>query len=355
MYPSSERRFLAINYFTIISLFVLILAGGVVRSTGSGMGCPDWPKCFDRVIPPTSISQLPIGYQDKFVAKRAAKNVRFAKMLVFFGFTQTADKLRNDKASLEPEEFNAAKTWTEYINRLIGVVTGFLLLGCAIMSITYLRSRKRIFFLSGINVLLVVFQAWLGSIVVSTNLLSWIVSVHMLVALGIVAISIYTFFQARVLRDRGLLANQKPGPIKIVTSFALFLTVIQIVLGTEVRESVDAVSQTMNQMNRSEWVQNVGTMFNIHRDLAILVVIVNFTLLVLIRSKYLGNSYQFKFVTYALFLVVIQIIVGLTLAYMPLPPVSQALHIVVASLVFGAQYYLLLLLKQNKLYKTRFR
>jgi cytochrome c oxidase assembly protein subunit 15 len=355
MYPSSERRFLAINYFTIISLFVLILAGGIVRSTGSGMGCPDWPKCFDRVIPPTSVSELPIGYEDRFVEKRVKKNLRFAEVLDFLGFTEIANRVRNDKSNQEPEEFNAAKTWTEYINRLIGVITGFFLLACSIMSLTYLRSRKRIFFLSGINVLLVVFQAWLGSIVVSTNLLSWIVSIHMLVALAIVAISIYTFFQARVLRDRNLLANQKPGPIKIVTVFALFLTILQIIMGTEVRESVDAVSLAMNQMNRAEWVQSVGLMFNLHRDLAIVVVIVNFTLLVLIRSKYLGNSYQFKFVTYALFLVVVQIIVGLTLAYMPLPPVSQALHIVVASLIFGAQYYLLLLLKQNKLYKTRFR
>ncbi|MBC7915591.1 MAG: COX15/CtaA family protein [Pyrinomonadaceae bacterium] len=353
MYPSTERRFLAINYFTIISLFVLILAGGVVRSTGSGMGCPDWPKCFGRVVPPTDQAQLPEGYQKQFTEERIKKNLRFAKSLESLGFNETANRIRADESFLKPEEFNAAKTWTEYINRLIGAITGFLLLGCTIFSLPYLNTRKRIFFWSGINLLLVVFQAWLGSIVVSTNLLAWVVTLHMLVALAIVAISIYTFFQARVIRERSLLANQKAGFIRTITSIALFVTIIQVVLGTDVRERVDAVAQSMDNLNRSEWVQTVGLSFSLHRDLAVLVVLLNVILLVLIRRKYLGNSYQFKFVTYTVFLVVIQIILGFTLSYLGLPPVSQALHIVVACMVFGAQYYLLLLLKQNKLYKSR--
>ena len=353
MYPSSERRFLVVNFISIIVLFVLILAGGVVRSTGSGMGCPDWPRCFDQVVPPTHVSQLPDNYEDKFVHKRVEKNNRFANSLEFLGFKKMAQQIREDKSILQPEPFNARKTWTEYVNRVIGVVTGFLLIICAILSITYLKSRKRIFVLSLLNLVLVIFQGWLGSIVVSTNLLAWIVTVHMLIALGILAISIYTYFQARILRERSLLGNQDPGAIRILTIIALWLSIFQIALGTDVREQIDAIASAMNNFDRADWVSQVGFEFNLHRDLAVLVFVFNFILLILIRRKYMGSTYHFRYMTYVILLIVVQIVTGFTLAHFALPPVAQAAHILLASLVFGAQYYLLLLLKQNKLYKSR--
>lgn len=166
MFPAAEKRFIRSNFITIVVLFLVIVAGGVVRSTGSGMGCPDWPKCFNRIIPPTDVSQLPVGYEEHYITGRAKKNERFAKMIEFFGYRDLATKIRHDKSILEHEEFNVAKTWTEYANRLVGVVAGFCLLFTAIYSFTYIKSKRSIFIWSVVNVFVVVVQAWLGSIVV---------------------------------------------------------------------------------------------------------------------------------------------------------------------------------------------
>lgn len=348
MYPSSEKRFLAINYFSVIALFLLILAGGVVRSTGSGMGCPDWPKCFDQFIPPTDVSQLPANYQKKYVDRRVQKNERFAKILDLLGYGDLAYRIRNDRNVLMPEEFNAAKTWTEYVNRLLGALVGLFLIICVIASATYLKSRKRIFFWSLFNLILVGFQGWLGSIVVSTNLLAWVVTVHMLIAVAIVAISIYTYYEARALRDKSILTNISSGWVMMLAYIGIILTVIQITLGTEVREQIDFIS-AMDPLNRYEWISKVGANFIYHRDLAILVIIVNAVSFVMIRKRYPAFGYQYKYISYVLLLIVLQLVTGILLSYMGLPPFAQALHILLATLVFGTQFYLLLLLKKSRI------
>src|ERR1700712_486892 len=134
---ASKIRFQKTNLITIVLLFLLILAGGIVRSTGSGMGCPDWPKCFGQYIPPTDVSELPKDYKQKYVAGRLEKNQKFANTLDIFGYGDLARRIREDKSILVPEEFNAAKTWTEYVNRLIGAASGIFLLLTAVYAFSY--------------------------------------------------------------------------------------------------------------------------------------------------------------------------------------------------------------------------
>jgi cytochrome c oxidase assembly protein subunit 15 len=335
-----KKRFQNINIATILSLFVLILAGGVVRSTGSGMGCPDWPKCFDQYIPPTDVSQIPKDYKEKYVAKRVAKNQRFAHTLDVFGFSDLSDRIRNDKSILLPEDFNAAKTWTEYINRLVGVITGFLLLFSAAYSFAYLKDKKRIVAASIFNLLLVGFQGWLGGIVVSTKLVAWIVTVHMLLALAILAISIYTYQAAR-LNNSSNRVTVKPF-LRLVAFASLALSIIQITFGTEVRERIDAIAGKLQGQARESWLGDVGAIFANHRDLAILVLVVNVMLYALIRRAFNRHSVQQQVMSFSFLMIMLQIVTGIVLSYDGLPPAAQAVHIVLASLVFGAQFYLML-------------
>ncbi|MBB5396335.1 heme A synthase [Mucilaginibacter sp. AK015] len=336
---ASGNTFLKVNLITIIVLFVLILAGGVVRSTGSGMGCPDWPKCFGRYVPPTNITELPANYKKVYADKRLAKNQKFAKMLDVFGYSQLAVRIRNDRSILVPEEFNSARTWTEYVNRLIGAVSGVLLLLCAIFSFRYRKTSKLIVALSIFNVLLVGFQGWLGSIVVSTNLVAWIVTVHMLIALAILAISIATYHMAKV---QGRYKVQRKPFVAIVTVVVLAISILQITFGTEVRERIDAVAGHLEGSYRESWVTRAGDIFAQHRDVAIIVLLANLVLYVLIRKGFNRHSIQQQLMSFAFLMIMLQIVTGIFLSYWALPPFAQASHIVLASLLFGAQFYLLL-------------
>lgn len=344
MYPPAEKRFLFVNKLTIISLFLVITAGGVVRSSGAGMGCPDWPKCFGQVIPPTHVSQLPEGYEEVYIEGRKVKNQRFSRMLDALGMSQLADQIRHDPSILVHEEFNAVKTWTEYVNRLFGVLAGFCLLLLAFFSFTFFKSKRLIFVLSVVNVFLVGFQGWLGSIVVSTNLMPWLITVHMVLALVIVGVSIYTYFKVRAMRDKDLLINRSSQGIKWVAAVSLALILYQVVLGTEVREHIDHISSLPEVPDRSAWIGMLGSVLTYHRIVAYVSAVVALVLFFLIRTQFAKGTHQSFYSNVVLILVFLQFVTGYGLYHFNVPPVAQTSHLVLASLLFGAQYYLMLLL-----------
>ena len=351
MISRSEQRFIRINLITIIVTLLVILAGGIVRSTGSGMGCPDWPKCFDRYIPPTDISQLPANYKEKYVAGRIKKNEKFAKYLESMGKKELADSIRHDQTISVPEEFNPAKTWTEYLNRLAGVLAGIFLFLTAAYSFIYKKTAKRIIVLSVLNVFVVGYQAWLGSIVVSTNLMQWVVTVHMLLALVILAISIYTYNYAKQLHKEPLVIMYRIAWLKGFMFFTLAVSIAQIILGTEVREAIDVIAKSLLFNERNTWISKVGSVFNYHRDLAILVVISNGIIYKMVIDRFSGKAAPLLTARFILLTLLIQVLSGFILAYISLPPFAQALHILFSTMLFSLQFYLFLLVYRTRTYK----
>lgn len=346
MYPQAEKRFIKINLITIIALFLVISAGGIVRSTGSGMGCPDWPKCFNRIIPPTDISQLPDGYEQYYVEGRVKKNLRFANVIEFLGFPEKANDIRHDESITQHEEFNVAKTWTEYANRLVGVCSGILLILCALLSYSYIKKKPSIFIWSLANLFIVMFQGWLGSIVVSTNLTPWVITVHMLLALFIVAISIYTYYQATTLRNSTVLVNHEFKGIKLLAGFSLLFLLLQIVFGTEVREAIDALNYA--GVLRNKWIEQVGQYYFIHRIAAYVSLGLIVLLFLIIKSRFNPSSVQSRFAWILLSLMLIQMASGIILARFSVPAFAQTIHLIIASMLFGAHYYLMLLTNKLK-------
>ena len=89
------------------------------------MGCPDWPKCFGTWVPPTSVDQLPENYEEEYIVKRKVKIAHLADVLVNMGMTNKAEVLLSTtKEDYATEPFNVRKTYTEYVNRLWGALTG---------------------------------------------------------------------------------------------------------------------------------------------------------------------------------------------------------------------------------------
>ena len=257
-----------------------------------------------------------------------------------------AERIRSDESILQHEEFNAAKTWTEYVNRLVGAMTGVLLFLCAFFSFTFFKTKRSIFVWSVINVIAIGYQAWLGSIVVSTNLMPWIITVLLLLALVILGISIYTYFKARSLRDKDLLINHTSRGIKLLAVFSLILIVIQVAIGTGVREEIDLISASGNVPDRGEWLDQIGQVFDIHRSLAVVSAIAIVLLFFVVRSRFAANTHQSRFTNILLLLLVLQLISALLLGYFDVPPFAQTAHLVLGCLLFGTQYYLVLLLSK---------
>ena len=351
MMSKAESRFVKLNFIAIVVTLLLILAGGIVRSTGSGMGCPDWPKCFDQYIPPTSVSQLPANYQQKFVAERIKKNNRFADYLETFGKHTLADSIRKDQTILTPEVFNPAKTWTEYVNRLLGALTGVILVVIAIASFSYAKRAPRIVVLSVFNLFLVSYQGWLGSIVVSTNLAQWIVTLHMFLAVVIIAILVYVYHYTKYIDKEPSVIMAKLPWLKGFLFLSLAVSMVQIMLGTEVREQIDVVAKSLSFTGRNSWVSKVGEVFTQHRDLAALVLVINIVVYKMVIDRFNGKAEPLRMAKWMVGTLVLQIATGITLSYISLPPISQSLHVLVAVLLFCIQFYLYLLIYRTKTYK----
>lgn len=330
------ENFRRLARITLILLFVVIFAGGFVRMTGSGMGCPDWPKCFGKIIPPTSIEELPNDYKNVYLEKRKIKLERFINLLQKIGFDDTANKLKNEEKILASEDFNPQKTWTEYINRLSGAITGIFVVFTFIASFLYKEKKRVVQILCGLQLFVIIFQGWLGAIVVATNITPWVLTIHMLLALLLISIQLLIIFLTQYKTINTQLISFTG--VRWFLLLGLVLLIIQIIFGTQVRQELDILLVQLYNISRLEimhqLIQNGGWII-IHRSFSILIL----AIYVFVFIKNLTLRPGFEKINYLFVIILIEIIIGIILTYVGLPRFAQLLHLLISCFLYGIAFY----------------
>lgn len=325
---------------SLITVYAVILAGAMVRMTGSGMGCPDWPKCFGYYIPPTDVEQLTWKPGKTFESGQVI--IKDEALWVAKHDTQASETFNyNDWREYTKHDyaiFNPMHTWIEYINRLCGAISGFTVLFMAFLSIKFLKSRPRLFWLAWLSVFLMGFQAWLGATVVYSVLNPLRITLHMLVALVIVALLIYLKYQTKT-HDTQISSKG----FKVAALSSIVLSLIQVASGTQLRQFVDVKVKEFGYDNMHQILNDPTFVFYFHRSFSILV----FALAFWMWKENKKRNFGFNQVNWIFGFILFEVATGIAMAYFDFPFGSQAIHLLIASILFGFQYDLYLKTSQK--------
>lgn len=333
-----ENSFKMSVKISLILVYLVIAAGSIVRMTGSGMGCPDWPKCFGYWIPPTERTQLDWKPGHQYTKGQViilneelrVANGNFESSKIFsdrnWGFYT-----QHDYAIFDPYE-----TWIEYLNRLLGVVAGLAVLIMTILSFWKWKKNISHALISVLILLGMGFQAWLGKTVVDSNLAPYRVSLHMGMALLIVLGLVFLLFS----NQKKAISIPRNITLKVLAWFAVLLTLFQIGLGTQVRQFVDL------QMDEppGQWLDPAPIKFYVHRTFSLVVLGVHLILFWILRKM----KRNVKVFNQILGLIGLEIFSGILMFYFDFPFSSQPLHLIIAALLFGAQSFFILQITSNR-------
>lgn len=295
---------------TVGAIIFLIFVGGLVRASGAGLGCPDWPKCFGMWIPPVSVAELPPQF--------------------------------------DVSQFNVVKTWTEYLNRLIGVVVGLLITTTFLLSFRYRKDNSAVFYSSGAAFFMVLLQGWLGGQVVMTGLSGWLITLHMLLAMCILVTLVYAIFKASS-KDLSVEISSDLSWFLYITMIVLVVsTFVQLILGTQVREGIDVLKNLADPPPRETWIGQVGFVDEIHRSFSWLLFAAGSVLFYLTNWR-VDSPILNKIGIVIFALIGLQILTGIGLYYLSLPPAYQVVHLSGVSFLIAAEtFFGLLLVHSNE-------
>ena len=325
---------------SLILVFFVILAGSIVRATGSGMGCPDWPQCFGYNIPPSNIETL---------TWRSGKAFKQGQMILLDNhfWIANSDLITAKEFSStnwtkfdrhEYTVFNPVHTWIEFINRLLGALSGLPIFLMTLIAFIQIRKSVWNALLSGSVLFLLGFEAWLGKLVVDGNLVPNQITIHMMGSVAIVLLLL-------VLRARNdQYAKALPKSILRTLVLLLLAVVVQIFLGTQTRELVD-IAVDHGFLNRFDIIPSIEELMpRVHRSFAWFILAIASLLFYQKRVKGL----HIPGFNALIFAIALEWTVGVVLYFFGLPQLMQPLHLVLSiGILSSISYPLFLALRRS--------
>jgi len=290
--------FIRLAYISTVWTYLLIFLGGLVRVSGAGLGCPDWPKCFGRWIPPTSINQLP--------------------------------------ANIDPSLFNFTLAWIEYVNRLAGVILGLLIAATAIYAIVKYRKVLTIVIPAILAAILTAYQGWQGGQVVASELKPLLVSAHMAIALVIVSLLVYTTINAFRYENRGFEPAGEASKLRYWVLGLWFIAMTQVMFGADIRGSLEVLGDRYPLAKSFELLTRVGIITHIHYFIGAILLVITIFLGPRVLKMNATKSPLIKQSAHGIVhLAITQIIIGIALVFAGIPQLLQLFHLWFASLFIG--------------------
>lgn len=310
----------------LLATIFLIYVGAIVRATGSGLGCPDWPKCWGELIPPTSLDQ--VDFDKLNIEKFQKKNPNIT---------------RESLAA----EFNPVHVWVEFINRLVSLPVGLFTLSTFLLSFQFLRKQKRVFFGSFAALALVLTNAILGAIVVSSGLKPGVITLHMALAIILICVFVYIIYRGGQRLPSVNLGSQK-GLLRSTLIILFVACVVEGIMGSQVREITDELALKYKDTPRNVWheILEQKGIYLFHRSFSWVILVLGIFLFTKTRNAN-GDLAQLSIkATFGVILA--QMVLGVLMSHVSVHPVVQVLHIGLSSILIVALFWLILTSREQQ-------
>ncbi len=305
----------------LVSVIALMFVGAIVRVTGAGMGCPDWPKCWGCLIPPTKIEQ--VDFQKLDIAKFQRKAARHGRD----PGTITEEALR--------KEFNPVHVWTEFINRLFSLPVGFSTLFLFIVSSFAKQNRKLFVSCSFAAFFLVLLNAWMGARIVYSGLQPGTITTHMVLAIILQAILMYIIWRAAERPWQMNHSAPNANKLRWIGIALIGVTILEVIAGSQVRELTDEMAKSHIGQDRASWANELErtSLYLFHRSFSWAILILNIGLLYIVcfEERRKLNRVEILFST----IVFIQMFLGIVMSHFAIYRWVQVLHVGLASVMIS--------------------